>query len=111
MEIALLIAEPNMSGAAVDQRYFVLDQVPVLGQGGSWRNLLRPSDEMLGTVVFRADFEHELGRSWGTLIHVNAASAHFAFGFFQEKGFGGDFCGYIGTGLFCLRERTDANHR
>jgi hypothetical protein len=30
MEIALLIAEPNVSRAAVEQHYFILDQVPVL---------------------------------------------------------------------------------
>jgi hypothetical protein len=30
MEIALLIAQPNMSFAAVNQNDFILDQVPVL---------------------------------------------------------------------------------
>jgi hypothetical protein len=31
MEIALLIAEPNVSRSAVDQHYFILDKVPMLG--------------------------------------------------------------------------------
>ena len=56
MEIALLIAEPNMGFASVNQNDFILDQVPVLRYARAGGNVLDTSDEMLRAVVFRADF-------------------------------------------------------
>jgi len=55
MEIALLIAEPNMSLAPVNQNNFILDQVPVFWYARAGGNVLDTSNEMLGAVVFRAD--------------------------------------------------------
>jgi len=55
MEIALLIAEPNMSFAAVNQNDFILDHVPVLRYTRPRGNVLDTSDEMLRAVVFWAD--------------------------------------------------------
>ncbi len=85
MEIALLIAEPNVGISAVDQHYFILDQVPVLWQGRSRSNLLRTCHEMLRAVVFRADLQHELRGCGGTVVNVNAASPQLAFIPFQQK--------------------------
>lgn len=85
MDIALLIAQPNVGRSALDQQYFILDQVLVLRYGCSRSKLLRPQHEMLRAVVFRADLQHELGRGGGTGVSMNAASPQFAFILFQQK--------------------------
>jgi hypothetical protein len=56
VEIALLVAEPNMSFAAVNQNDFILDQMPVLRYAGAGGNVLDTSDEMLRAVIFRLTF-------------------------------------------------------
>ena len=87
MEIALLIAEPNVSLSALHQEDFILGQVPMLPYGCSRGKLFRTCHEMLRAVVFRADLQHELGGSDGAVVRVNAASPQLAFIPFQEKGF------------------------
>ena len=88
MEIALLIAEPNVSRPAVDQQDFILDEVPVLLYGCSLGKLLRTRHKVLRAVVFRANLQHELGRCNGTLVNVNAASPQFPFIPLQQKRLG-----------------------
>ncbi len=85
MEISLLIAEPNVGRSAVDQHDFILGQVPVLRQSRRWGKLLGTRHQMLRAVVFRADFQHELGGSGGTTVSVNAASPQLSFTLFQQQ--------------------------
>ena len=87
MEVALLIAEPNVSHSALHQEYLILGQVPVPSYGRSRGKLLRTGHEMLRAVVFWADLQHELGGGGGAVVRVNAASSQLAFIPFQEKGF------------------------
>jgi hypothetical protein len=83
MDIAFLIAEPNMSRSAMNQQYLVLDQVPVFRQGRTGSNVFGTRHEMLRAVVFGADLEHELRGSRGALVHVDAACPQFSFIPFQ----------------------------
>src|ERR1700730_12086090 len=85
MDIALLITEPNMGCSALDQKYFILVQVPVLNYGRPWGQLLRTQHEVPRAVVFRADLEHELAGGNRGVVSVNAASPQFAFVPFQQK--------------------------
>ena len=69
VEIALLIAEPDMGRSAVDQHDFILGQVPVLLYGCSLGKLLRACHQMLRAVVFGPT----LSMNWeeaGTLASV-----------------------------------------
>ncbi len=85
MEIALLIAEPNMSRSALNQQDFILGQVPVLLNGRSRGKLLHSRYQMLRAVIFRADLQHELGGSGNAAISVNAASPQLSFTLFQQQ--------------------------
>jgi hypothetical protein len=85
VEIALLIAEPNMSLAAVDQHYFILNQVPVLWYSCSGGEFLGTRHKMLRAVVLWADFQYELGGGGDTGVRVNTASTHLAFVPLQKK--------------------------
>ena len=111
MEIALLIAEPDVSFSALHQEYFILGQVHVLPYGRSRCKLFRTCHEMLRAVVFRADLQHELGGSDGTVVRVNAASSQLTFIPFQEKGFCIGVRTWSRAGWIGLRKRTaEPNH-
>ena len=79
MDIALMIAEPNMGSSALDQQYFILVQVLMLLYSCSWGELLSTQHEVLRAVVFRADLQHELGGGGGTAVGVNPTGPEFAF--------------------------------
>jgi len=112
MEIALLIAEPNVSFSTLDQHNFILGQVPVLRYGRSWGKLLRTRHEMLRAIVFRADLQHELGGGRGTGVSVNAASPQLAFIPFQQKRLRIGPCSWSRAGLIGLRKCTaEPRHR
>jgi len=85
MEIALLVAEPNASFAAVNQHYFILGQVPVLWYRCSGGELFCTRHKVLGAIVLWADLQHELRGGRDTGVRVNTASTQFAFIPFQEK--------------------------
>jgi hypothetical protein len=55
MNIAFLIAEPNMSLSALDQQDLILYQVPVFRYGSARCKLFHTRHEMLRAVVLRTD--------------------------------------------------------
>lgn len=106
MEIALLVAEPNVSLAGLNQQDFILIQVPVLRYRGSGRKFLGARDKMLRTVVFGTHFQHELRGSRAAGVSVNAASSQFALVLFQQKRLSLGLWAWNCVGLTRLRERT-----
>jgi len=92
MEIALALPKPNVSLAALNQQDFILGQVSVFRYGRSWCKLLPARYKMLRTVVFRTDFQYELGGRGDTGVSVNPASPQLAFILLQQE--------WLGVGLW-----------
>ena len=83
MDIALLIAKPNVSRSGLEQQYFIMAQVLCFLYGRSRRKLLRTQHKMLRAIVFRTDLQHELGSCDGPVVRSTAASPQLAFILFQ----------------------------
>jgi hypothetical protein len=83
MNIILLISQPNMCSACLDQDDLVLSVVFVLWDTGTRWDLLREKQEMFGAIGLRADLDDELASRRGHPL-AGAASANFAFVLLQN---------------------------